>query len=288
MSSWMSLEVRTAEDLLPDSEALELLCTELHALGAEGLELRDAARPVVVIAYFQLSEGVQQEAARLYAALMEGGQPVASVKGAAVPDVDWAEHWRRHFRPLQLGPVWVVPSWLEPPAGAELVLRIDPSRAFGTGLHATTALCAERIAALAPSAPILDVGTGTGILAMIALLCGAPSAVGVENDPDAIEVAEENAEANGLKARLRLSLEPLDALSERFSLVVANILAGPLCELAPLISARLAPGGRLLLSGVLATQTEAVTAAYEAEGLVLSGVAPRDEWVRIELIAPEA
>jgi ribosomal protein L11 methyltransferase len=180
----------------------------------------------------------------------------------------------------------VVPSWLEPPDGAVHVLRMDPGMAFGTGSHETTALCLERIAELSPVRSILDVGTGTGILAMGALLLGAERAVGTDNDPEALGVARENAEKNSLEKRLELRDVSPDRLGERFELVVANILSDPLIEMAPRLVKALAPGGRLVLSGILGTQAEGVARAYEAQGLKDRTITPRGEWVRIDLVAP--
>jgi ribosomal protein L11 methyltransferase len=130
------------------------------------------------------------------------------------------------------------------------------------------------------------VGTGTGILAFGALLLGAERAVGTDNDPEALRVADENAALNGLADRLVLTDAEPDGIGEQFPLVVANILSEPLIAMAPKLASRVAPGGTLVLSGVLGVQAEDVARAYEAAGLVGRVITPRNEWVRIELRAP--
>ena len=207
----------------------------------------------------------------------------ATVDVQAVEPVDWATHWRRHFSPLQFGDLWVVPSWLDAPEGAQHILRIDPSNAFGTGSHETTSLCTERIVAGPLPEVVLDIGTGTGILAMAALLFGAQRAVGTDNDPDALVVARENAEKNGLGDRLTLTGDGPETLG-RFELVVANILAGPLITHAPQVAE--ATAGTLLLSGILGTQADDVIAAYKTQGLTFVKRTDRGEWVLLEFAGP--
>lgn len=282
--SWQAIALTLQPEVQPESEALDLLSGALFESGAQGLEIKDTASPIEVIVYVALEEGIEASTDAWLQTLQAAGHPVASAEALAVPEVDWATHWRAHFQPIKLGPVLVLPSWLDPPEGEACVLRIEPSMAFGTGLHATTSLCAERVAELAEGCTaLLDVGTGTGILAMIGLLTGAAEALGIDNDPDAVRVAEENREANGFDARLALAETPLAEIEARYPLVVANILAAPLVEMAPMLAARVAPGGRLLLSGVLSVQAEAVEAAYVKAGLTPLMQRQRDEWSLIEL-----
>ncbi len=277
MSAWHAIDIP-----LPDAteEQLDIFSATLFEVGAQGIETKDS--PQLLVATFPPDLDTSEIVPLLVQSLEAQGLSHGPLQVRALEPVDWATHWRHHFHPLQFGKLWVVPSWLEPPEGAEHVLWIDPSMAFGTGLHATTALCLERIVALSPVASILDVGTGTGILAMGAQLLGAQTAVGIDNDPDAITVAQENAAKNALPTQL--STDDVTTLTATFPLVVANILAQPLIELAPAIAARVAPGGTLLLSGVLGTQADDVVKAYLAQGLTQPVVTPREEWVRIELI----
>lgn len=283
---WHGVVVTLATEVGPDDDRLDALSGALFELGAGGLETKDERRPITMIAAFPPEVAPEGLIAAVEELLGDLGVPSTAVALQTYEPVDWAEHWRQHFHPIGFGPLWIVPSWLEPPKEAQKVLRIDPSMAFGTGLHATTALCLERIVELASPGPVLDVGTGTGILALGALLLGAESAVATDNDPDALRVARENAEVNGLLPKLRLSSSDVAFMKDRFPLVVANILAGPLEEMAPALSKRVAPGGHLVLSGILATQAEDVARAYEAAGLNGRHIVQKEEWVRIDFTAP--
>jgi ribosomal protein L11 methyltransferase len=293
-AGWIAAEIALAPDT--GETALEILSAALFEVGAGGLETKDGGDPLLLIASFPPEIPKEELPERIEAALEAAATEAREVVLKPIEPVDWATHWRRNFEPMRFGELWVVPTWLEPPTGAKAVLRIDPSTAFGTGSHATTALCLERILelvpALGPGAEVLDVGTGTGILAMGALVAGAGSAVGTDNDPEALRVARENAELNGLLSKLELSGADPDRLGRRFGLVVANILAEPLIQLAPKLACAVAPGGPLVLSGLLAPQVEAVARAYEALGFTGRAVAERSDkssdtpWARIDLIGP--
>lgn len=275
---WTRIEVVLRSQ--SSEEEIDLLSSILFDLGAQGLEVLDAERPVSVVAAFPPEvepSGLDQ---LVRDALAEHGVPPDDVSQRTFESIDWSTHWRRHFEPLAFGRLWVVPTWLEPPEEAVEVLWIDPSSAFGTGLHATTALCLERVVELSPVPSFLDVGTGTGILALAAKKLGTLCAAGVDNDPDALVVAEENARKNDIEG-FQLSGE---IPNETFSLVVANILAKPLIDLAPAVARAVAPSGRLLLSGVLDVQADEVIAAYEARGMQRDRTTNRDEWVLIEMI----
>ncbi|MEM6730688.1 MAG: 50S ribosomal protein L11 methyltransferase [Myxococcota bacterium] len=186
-------------------------------------------------------------------------------------NTDWAERWKDFFEPLELSPrFWVIPSWrkeYEVPDEA-IQLFIDPGMAFGTGQHATTALCAELIdRRLRPNThqSLFDVGTGSGILAIAAAKLGVARILGIDIDPEAVEVAKENARLNDVDGSIELSDRLVQDVHERFDWVVANILAAPLIQLAPHILKCLVPGGQLVLSGLLSgIQAAEVTRAFEA------------------------
>lgn len=197
---------------------------------------------------------------------------------------DWAHNWQQHFPPLRIGARLLIrPSWSDEPAGsADLVLTLDPGRAFGTGTHATTALCLEVIARLAagpaPPTRVLDVGAGSGILALAAAALGAGPVLACEIDPEAARVAGENVAANGYATRIAVTTTPLEQLAGVYDLVLANILAGENIRLAPHFLARLAPGGHLVLSGILVEQEAQVLAAFAPLPLTLVTLDRRDEW----------
>jgi ribosomal protein L11 methyltransferase len=249
-------------------ELAEVLSADLWELGATGVEVRDgeiapmpgqAAPPgsAVLVGWF----GDRAAAERATASL--GGSV------AEIPDQDWGESWKKGLGPIAVGRVFVRPSWVDasaPKGAVEVVL--DPGMAFGTGSHATTALCLAALSELlasAPGASVLDVGTGSGLLAIAARKLGAGQVRGNDNDPVAVSVARENAARNG--ADLELGEEPLAAIPGRFQLVVANILANTLIELADDIAAHLLPGGCAIVSGILAPQEDEVRAAFLRAGL---------------------
>lgn len=198
-------------------------------------------------------------------------------------DQDWERAWIDSFKPMRFGErIWIVPSWCEPPEPGAVNLRLDPGLAFGTGTHETTALCLEWLDQHpAAGKTVLDYGCGSGVLALAALLDGADSALGCDLDPQALMATGDNAATNQLSARIRTCL-PVDMPEPagQFDLVMANILAGPLQQLAPLLSAHCRPGGQLVLSGILAGQARQVLAAYE-RSFDMDPVAQRGDWVRL-------
>ena len=179
----------------------------------------------------------------------------------AVPEQDWVRLTQSQFEPVPITPTfWVVPSWHEPPAGAQWVLRLDPGLAFGTGTHPTTRMCLKWIAQHPPKGQrVLDYGCGSGILAIGAAMLGAASVDAVDIDPDAVTAAQANALANQVDLNLGL---PEVAVGV-YPLVVANILAAPLKVLAPLLCSHVETGGSLLLAGILERQTMDIQAAYQ-------------------------
>ncbi|WP_248362209.1 50S ribosomal protein L11 methyltransferase [Anaeromyxobacter oryzae] len=270
-----------------DQPRAEDLSAELWEHGASGVEVRDGegtpmpGLPVpppgraILVAWFADLDAAGAAAAALGGAVAE------------VPDEDWGETWKKGLGPMTIGRVFVRPSWVDAPVPAGLAeVVLDPGMAFGTGTHPTTSLCLAALSdllAARPGASVLDVGTGSGLLAIAARKLGAGRVAGNDNDPVAVDVARENAERNG--ASLELTVAPLPAIRGPFDLVVANILANTLVELAPQLAAQLAPGGVVLLSGILAPQADEVRAAYVAQGLapVPGGDRLEGEWALLAL-----
>ncbi|MDC7826177.1 50S ribosomal protein L11 methyltransferase [Pseudomonas sp. BLCC-B13] len=199
-----------------------------------------------------------------------------------IEDQDWERSWMDNFQPMRFGQrLWIVPSWHAAPEPEAVNLLLDPGLAFGTGTHPTTALCLEWLDGQdLNDCTVIDFGCGSGILAIAALLLGAPQAIGTDIDPQALEASRDNAGRNGIDpARFPVYL-PADMPQQPADVVVANILAGPLVSLAPQITALVKAGGRLALSGILAEQAEEVRAAY-ADAFDLDPTAIKDGWVRI-------
>ncbi|MBN1140522.1 MAG: 50S ribosomal protein L11 methyltransferase [Deltaproteobacteria bacterium] len=201
-----------------------------------------------------------------------------------VRDEAWAEGWKQHFRPFRVGcQLWICPTWENlPPDSGDRVIRIDPGMAFGTGSHATTRLCLESLAAVfdrqtAPAA-VLDVGTGSGILAMAAVQLGSGAVLATDIDPEACEIARANIQLNGLASRIEVRCEVLERVEGNFDLIVANIFAEELVRLAPHFLRLLAAPGRLILSGILLEKAALVTNCFvpllEGEPQVLE----REDW----------
>jgi ribosomal protein L11 methyltransferase len=197
-----------------------------------------------------------------------------------VAEQDWVRLTQSQFEPIRISArLWIVPSWHIAPDPAAINLELDPGLAFGTGSHPTTRLCLEWLEqAIQPGTTLLDYGCGSGILGIAALKLGAGEVLGIDIDKAALTAAADNAARNHVALRLAHSSE---TLTETFDCVVANILTNPLMLLAPLLTARIKPGGRLALSGVLEAQAAQVIAAY-ASFLTLHVGAVHEGWVRLE------
>ncbi|SHM41237.1 50S ribosomal protein L11 methyltransferase [Rhodanobacter sp. OK091] len=206
-----------------------------------------------------------------------------------VADQDWERAWMDQFKPMPFGRrLWIYPWNIEPPTHNEsgdeelVVVRLDPGLAFGSGTHPTTALCLEWLDALDLAGKTLtDFGCGSGILAIAALKLGAASAVGVDNDPQALTASIDNAERNGVADRLAVFLpQDFNATAAPADVFIANILAGPLGELAPTFAAAAKPGAPFAISGILVGQQDELLQRY-AEWFDDLRVDTREDWVRI-------
>ena len=219
--------------------------------------------------------------------------PAPHIDYEILQDQDWTRVWMDDFHPLRMGErLWVVPSWHEPPEPDAVNLILDPGLAFGTGTHPTTALCLEwldqqAVENVLQERTLLDVGCGSGILAIAGLKLGARYARGTDIDPQALLASRDNAQRNAIEDAQFTLHYPEQAPQETYDVVVANILAGPLVELAPMIAGYIAPGGRFALSGILANQANDIVAAYEAQGLYVKPPVEREGWIRVDGYRPE-
>lgn len=222
---------------------------------------------------------------RIAAAAAEAGiEDLPEITLDEVAEQDWVRLTQSQFDPIRISDrLWIVPSWHAAPDPTAINLELDPGLAFGTGSHPTTRLCLEWLEReIRSGQSVLDYGCGSGILGIAAVKLGAADVLGIDIDPAALTAAADNATRNDVSMRLAHSG---DELTETFDRVVANILTNPLMLLAPLLSSRLKPGGRLALSGVLETQAEQVIAAYTPY-LPLAVGAVHEGWVRLEGAAP--
>ncbi len=197
-------------------------------------------------------------------------------------DQAWERAWMRDFVPLRFGArLWICPSWTPPPDPGAINILMDPGLAFGTGTHPTTALCLEWLDAHAPhDAVVVDYGCGSGILAIAAALLGARHVYAVDNDPQALLATRENAQRNAVADRVTTFL-PRERPAPLADVLLANILANPLCELAPAFSRTVRPGGALVLSGIMTNQVAEVEQAYAA-AFAFSAPQSRSGWVRLD------
>lgn len=279
VTDWLEISVPVGRDEAAD-EVAGLLALEIPDAAA-GVEVRSGE--IVYWVPVARGESALAEARRVVAAMAAAGQPLDSARVAsrpAAPEAEWRDAWKRHFRTVRLTrQIVVVPSWDRHEAGVDdRVIHLDPGQAFGTGAHASTRLVLEMMQELADGGTrprrVLDLGTGSGILALAAAALWPDAEVhAVDSDPVAVQVARENAAAN------RAALAIGEAWPEgAFDLALANIQADVLTELASALSARLAPHGHLILSGLLTEQVEVVAASYAARGMaVLRRAASRED-----------
>jgi ribosomal protein L11 methyltransferase len=301
---WLEISVVVPEAL---SDVVANFFTELtgHGVKLEDLEPHPEEGPLVkVVGYLAPEQAETNLVKKIYeflAALeeMHPGEFKFSLETHPLPEEDWACAWQEYFKPFKVGKRLVIkPSWeVYVPGPQEIVVEIDPGRAFGTGHHPSTYLVFERLEYLmdhlfkpAGVAPyVLDVGTGTGILAIAAAKLGAKEVVAVDIDPEAAEVARENVLRNHLHDRVRVSTTPVWELMDGFDLILANISAYELELLAPKLTELLNSGGHLLLSGFLEQEASELQEVYQKLGLkkVYQKMDPEfQEWVLLEFKKP--
>jgi ribosomal protein L11 methyltransferase len=264
----------------------------------EGLGARlDPTRPAIVRAYVPARD--RAAADRAVAEVAEalghlqafGLRPIGELRTRIVHEADWADAWKAYFPVMRIGRRLVIrPTWRRHRRRpGDVVLALDPGMAFGTGLHPTTRLCLAGVEALSDrgllaSARVLDVGCGSGILAIAACKLGADTALGLDTDPIAIEATTANARRNALARRIRAREGSLPSGEPAFDVVLANLIAGVLVPLAPALRAELRVGGSLLASGIFIDRERDVATAFEAVGLAVTGRTVEGDWVALEAV----
>ena len=283
---WLQVSVEVAGDRVDEvSEAF-------NTMGALSVTVQDAGdEPLLepapgetplwsnarVVALFDAARSAAELKQQLQSML---DAPVPGFHAEPLEARDWSNTWRDTFGAMQFGErLWVCPVGELPPDPDAIVVHLDPGMAFGTGTHATTAMCLRWLGAHPPvNQVVIDYGCGSGILAMAAHKLGAVNVTAVDIDPQALQATRENARRNACE----IGVLPPEALGKRpADLVIANILANPLIEMAPDLSLRVPAGGRLVLTGILAEQAEAVMAAY-LDWFVFAVPVYREEWVLLE------
>ncbi|HEX8351425.1 MAG TPA: 50S ribosomal protein L11 methyltransferase [Pyrinomonadaceae bacterium] len=281
--NWYAVDVTAAAGA---REAVEYALMEAGALGTEerGASPSGGEGSVDVAGYFETEPEVEAVRSALLEALTIYGLASADVRGLSLREVegrDWLAEWKRNWRPTEVGRFVVAPPWSEiPEGGGRIVIRVEPGMAFGTGTHETTRLCLAAIEKHFGGGSFLDVGTGTGVLAIAAAKLREGARVeACDTDPLAVSVAEENARLNGVGERVGFRVGSVDETTASADLVCANLTADVILPLLPALLG--ATCGRLVLSGILATQAEEVCARLLELGAAGYELARDGEWVAI-------
>ena len=303
--TWYELSVAA------DHEAVEAVSEILSRHGSGGVSVEpaflpvddglgarvDATQPAIVRAYVPARD--EAASARAVAEASEalghlqafGLRPIGELRVRIVAEEDWAEAWKSHFPVLRVGRRFIIrPTWRRHRRAADdIVIALDPGMAFGTGLHPTTRLCLVELEALAdegilgPGSRVLDIGCGSGILGIAAGLLGAAAIVGLDSDPIAIEATLANARRNRLGRRLRARRGSVPSGEPPFDVVVANLVAGVLCDLAEALRDELVAGGMLIASGIIIDREPETRTAFDAAGLRTIGRRDEGDWVALRV-----
>jgi ribosomal protein L11 methyltransferase len=297
---WIEIQIRVP---VP---CADLLCHELYQLGSVGVVVEERQLDTFIPPDPDETDGDMFTIKAYFDGEHDGGNRVAEVRNCldslvpifpSLQDVairlgevgqqDWAEGWKQHFKPTRIGSHLVItPSWENfAPQGDDVVVTLDPGMAFGTGTHGTTRLCLETMAGLFDQGEaidsVLDVGTGSGILAIAAAAMGAGHVVACDIDPVACETAQENCSLNQVADVVEVTDRLLEELTGQFDVVLANILAEENVRLADALIQRVKPGGVLILSGILEEKVPLVTAAFSTLGLSSPDLFFDEEWACI-------
>lgn len=291
---WMETAIMYAADASFGDTARELVCDLFYGLGVGGVVTEDlppqnGSVRGQVKGYFYSDEAGLKKLAYLkkkVEKLTAEGRMVCNMGCCEVDDADWANAWKEHFHTRLVGEHIVIkPSWQAYQPGAEdIVIELDPGMAFGTGTHATTAMCLKMIEQYVGDGDhVLDVGTGSGVLMVAARKCGAELVWGVDNDPVAVTIARENLLLNNVaEADFSVfSAELVGGIGRRFDVVVANILTSVVIELVPALKDVMRDSGLFICSGIIEEKREAVEAALQGHGFAIEKIMHEDAWICI-------
>jgi len=291
--SWLQIKIQTNPDNSEPYEDL-LLGAGCAAVTFEDTEDQPIFEPdlgttplwqnTTITGLFSAEHNLEEtlEQIKLGHEALFAGIPCPVIKAEILEDKDWEREWMDNYHPMQFGErLWICPSWREPPQADAVNLMLDPGLAFGTGTHPTTALCLEWLDQnVKDTEYLIDYGCGSGILGIAGLLLGAKRAIGVDIDPQALQATKDNLGRNKLADDSLHVFMPEDAPSETADVLVANILAGPLVQLAPTLAALIKPQGQLCLSGLLNAQAKEIIDTY-SQWFDLDLVAEKEGWIRV-------
>ncbi|MDP9379774.1 MAG: 50S ribosomal protein L11 methyltransferase [Chloroflexota bacterium] len=251
-----------------------------------GEYVTDPNKPVVLTTYIRQDEASETSLQAVREGLWHLGRirPVGELEVTRHTEQDWTETWQSYYKVMRVGRRTVIkPSWLEyEPRPEDVVLDLNPGMAFGTGLHPTTRLCLRAIEErLRPGVRALDLGAGSGILAVLMAKLGAAEVVALDTDPVAVDATHDSAERNGVAGAIRVGQGSLDAAEGAYGFIAANIIANVIIELADGLAEALAPGGALVVSGIIEDRYEEVALSLAAAGLHLADLLREGDWVAI-------
>jgi ribosomal protein L11 methyltransferase len=286
MKVWHAVEIQIAR------VAESPVTAQLWSANTTGLEIsEDTAEAITLRAYFEAAPDIEKLQANIHRALRLSDVPEAalrSLQSLTIADQDWLAEWKKGYEPVTIGEkLLITPSWKRAQVAAttRAIVQIDPGMAFGTGTHETTRGCLELLEKYWHGGALLDVGTGTGILAIAAIkLFPDARVIGFDVDPEAIEVARENAEINGVADELEFEVNKLASFQgQSFDVVLANLTADVIVPLAADFPPVMKPTGTLIVSGILREQGDDVCAALGAQGVEVVEAKPDGEWVTFAL-----
>jgi ribosomal protein L11 methyltransferase len=272
---WLEVRARVGPGEADDVAAL------LGRFGRGGVVVEEGPQGLMVKAYLPVDRALPKKKERLYTLLGHLSLIVPlKLEEEVLEEADWALAWRAHFTPLHIGRLVIKPSWHDcAPGPGETVLELDPGQAFGTGHHPTTRMCLLLLEKhLRPGMEVLDLGTGSGILALAAARLGAASVLALDTDPLAVKAARENVRKNGLTGTIKVRKGTLAPRWGSFDLIVANLTARPILELLPALSSSLKTGGVLIAGGIIGDREDEVEKGLLGAGLKLQEKAAEGEW----------
>ena len=278
-----------AVDVLAERSTVEAIESALNERGALGTEINGLRKrpdePLCVTGFFDVPADtsiVREAVASEFAIYGFDLSSVLGVFGRVVEETDWLAEWKKHWRPTEVGRFVIAPPWSDVFDESKIVIRVEPNMAFGTGTHETTQLCIDAIDTIyEPTMSMLDVGTGTGILAIAAAKLGGSTILACDTDLDSVKIARENAVLNGVAARIEFADGPIDANTPQFDFVCANLTLDVISPLLPLLLAKTKCW--LILSGILVSQEPEIVEQLKLSKIQDTDIRHSGEWISVAI-----